>query len=182
MRNLNRDNNAMKNIVSGVLLVGGLAVGIVGASIIARASESTSLNAQKTVRNKSVDSKQNALENTMPVLETEEDLAKLVMEKGNQVMVDEETGKMYLAYLNENNKVEIVEVSQDELNDLINQVSRISNIDENNDSQGGYIPREYLRGISNQEQKIEKVERKQLNSEEGRQAVERAKQHKKSNK
>lgn len=179
MRNLNRDNNAMKNIVSGVLLVGGLAAGIVGASIIARASESTSLNAQKTVRNKSVDSKQNALENTMPVLETEEDLAKLVMEKGNQVMVDEETGKMYLAYLNENNKVEIVEVTQDELNDLINQVSRISNIDENIDSQGGYIPREYLRGINNQEQK---TERKQLDSEEGRQAVERAKQYNKSNK
>lgn len=181
MRKLNHDNSAMKNIVSGVLLVGGLAAGIVGASIIAHANEATLLNSQKTVRNKSVEDKQNILDNTMPIIETEDDLANLVMENGNQVMVDEETGKMYLAYLNDNNKIEIVEINQDELNDLINQVSRISNTntDETNDSQGSYIPREYLRGDNNQGQKMQ---RKQLNSEEGRQAVERAKQYKKSHK
>lgn len=177
MRRLSSDNSAMKNIVSGVLLVGGLAAGIVGASIIAHANETALLKSQELVRNKSIDNNQNISE--MSVVETEEDLAKIVMENGNQVMVDEETGKMYLAYLNDNSKVEIVEITQDELNDLINQVSRISNIERSNEEQGAYIPREYLRGDNGQEQKLQ---RKRLNSEEGKQAIERARQYKKSNK
>lgn len=162
---------SIKNAINGVLLIGGLAVGFVGAGMIAEATEiGRTLDMKKTDNNG---------ENTKE-FKFKEELTKLVREQGNQVILDEENNKMYLAYLNESNELEIVEITEKEYNDLMNQVQRISeNGNTESKGEGSYIPREYLRGG---QAPTEKKTRKKLNSEEGKQAIESAKQYKKANK
>lgn len=154
---------SVKNVVNGLLLIGGLSMGFVGAGMISNAKDnSKTLDLQR--RGKEVE------ENTQL---DEEKLTSLIREQGNQLLIDEQTGKMYLAYINESNQVEIVEITEKEYNDLMNQAQRISE-----NKEGSYIPREYLRGGET----TSKKRRKQLKSEEGRKAVEEAKRYKKENK
>lgn len=181
MKKVGRSNSIIKNVVSGVLLLGGLAAGIIGAAgMAAHANESSSVDMKRTTRSGNIENdNQNFSEIMIPLseVETEEDLINLVVENGTQVMIDEESGQIYVAYINENNQVEIAEITQEELGELIDQVNMLStmNVESLIEEQSQEIPQEYWRSVNEEEQK---KNRKRLNSEEGKEAVEKARKYK----
>lgn len=180
MKKLSRDNSVIKNIVSGVLLLGGLAAGLLGANVIAHANESSSVDMKRTTRSGNVENdNQNFSEIMIPLseIEDEEDLINLVVENGTQVIIDEESGQIYVAYINENNQIEIAEITQEELGELIDQVNMLSTMNAESlpEEQVGEIPQEYWRSVNEEEQK---KNRKRLNSEEGKEAIEKAREYK----
>ena len=162
-----------KRFISGLLLIGGVAAGILGANMVAKASEAVVTSNQNRTRSNDFS------EVVVPLssIESEDELINLVLESGTQVLLDDSTGKMYLCYVNEDSQVEIGEIDADSLKELLQQ--EIDNMDvEQEDfalygSSDSYIPREYLRGGSSQG-------RKRLKSEEGRQAIENARKFKQS--
>lgn len=192
MNNIRR-NSITKNIVSGALLLGGLAAGLLGANIIAHATQVESRNY------KNQDANSNDFSNILiPISEikNEDMLINLVVEQGTQVLVDDQTGLMYIAYVNETQEIEIAEISEDELANLLQQVNLIleeegvalyTNQDDyvqdyeynKNNEEGGYIPQEYWRG--SQENKVEKTDRIRLDSKEGMEAIEKARAYKRNN-
>ncbi len=183
------NNNIAKSIISGTLLLTGIAVGLLSASIVVRADESSDARDQNNVRNVSTtssntskNSSQDINEMMIPLsdIETEDDLVNLVTENGTQVILDESTGKMYLAYLNEDNYIEVVEISEEELSSLVQQVNLISHEGEEVDEQDSIgIPQEYWR-TTNKDQNKSNI--KKLDSEDGRKAVEDAREYVRSQK
>lgn len=157
MKKVGRSNNIIKNVVSGVLLLGGLAAGIIGAAgMVAHANESSSVDMKRTTCSENVENdNQKFSEIKIPLseVETEEDLINLVVENGTQVIIDEESGQIYVAYVNENNQVEIAEITQEELCELINQVNMFStmNVESLIGEQSQEIPQEYWRSVSREE-------------------------------
>lgn len=190
MKKSNKSKDSIaKNIISGALLIGGLAVGFLSANIVAQANQSTDVSEQNksttlSTRNSNQNSTQDLKEITIPISEikSEEDLVNLVVENGPQVLLDEPNGKMYLAYVNENNYIEVVEISEEELNSLIQQVNLISaeeegvqEIKSSTQEESVGIPQEYWRTTGSEP--TTKKNRKQLNSEEGKKAIEEAREY-----
>lgn len=181
MKKVGRSNSIIKNVVSGVLLLGGLAAGVIGAAgMVAHANESSSVDMRRTTRSGDVENdNQKFSEIMIPLseIETEEDLINLVIENGTQVIIDEESGQIYVAYINENNQIEIAEITEEELSELINQVNMISTMDVQSlpEEQSQEIPQEYWRSVDEKEQN---KNRKRLDSEEGKEAVEKARKYK----
>ena len=155
-----------KRFISGLLLIGGVAAGILGANMVAKASEAVVTSNQNRTRSNDFSAQLAEVVVPLSSIESEDELINLVLESGTQVLLDDSTGKMYLCYVNE-----------DSLKELLQQ--EIDNMDvEQEDfalygSSDSYIPREYLRGGSSQG-------RKRLKSEEGRQAIENARKFKQS--
>ena len=168
-----------KRFISGLLLIGGVAAGLLGANIIAKANEATVISNQNRMRSNNFTAQLAKIVIPVSSIGSEEDLINLVVQNGTQVLIDEATEKMYLCYVNEDSQVEIAEVDMDSLEEILRQEVDNMDTDEENfalhESRDSYIPREYLRESSSRG-------RKRLKSEEGRQAIDNARKFKQSQK
>lgn len=173
-----------KSFISSILLIGGVAAGLISSSIIAKANEAV-LPTNRAIENEENEELSNFIVSINDI-NSEDELIDLVVENGSQILIDDETEKMYLAYVNDSNEIEIVEINENDLQEILQQ--NVSNInyyeDEEYDEDEGvlyeqdsYIPQEYWRGVPEPKSNI-----KRLDSEEGRQAIEDAKKFKKMNK
>lgn len=189
MKKSSKSNDSVaKNIISGALLIGGLAIGLLGAgAAIAQANQSTDVSDRNKATNLSTRSNDTQYISDLAIplseIETEEDLVNLLVESGTQVLIDDSTGQMYLAYVNEDNYIEIVEISEEELSSLIQEISLISEEEEavpydrsvSGDDESIGIPREYWRTTGSESDA--KKNRKRLDSEEGRKAIQEAREY-----
>lgn len=210
MSNLHK-NSITKNLISGMLLLGGVAAGLLGASKIVKATQVQNEVKQDQKNTNKAEDFANFSHMLVPLskIESEDMLVKLVIERGTQLFIDDKTQKLYMAYVNESQQVEIVETNAEEINQLLNQISLISETDDSkkdnnvqketekvnknentkeqvdpgNFNENGYIPEEYWRGsVENKvDTQNKKKERIRLDSEEGRQAIEKARNYKKNN-
>ena len=169
-----------KNIISGALVIGGLAAGILSANMIVKATEAQSRSNQSSVNDTISE-----LLVSIKDIKSEEQLIQLVLENGTQVLFDDGTGAMFIAYVNQSNQVEIAETTEEELIKLIQEAQAIfeesgaAMYSNQNNTEDYKIPEEYYR--DNQQNKVEKKNRIRLDSEEGRLAVEKARAYKKNN-
>lgn len=173
-----------KNIITGALLLGGILGGLAGINAMAHATETKSTRSQE---GQTRDVEFDFQEIMVPVedISSEEELINLVVEQGTQILFDETTGQLYMVYI-EDNQVLVTEITEDYLVELLQQPMPISETEEDEQlGEGGYVPPEYWRGESvttTSRPDPNKKQRKRLDSEEGRKAIDDAKKYKKQNK
>lgn len=175
-----------KNIITGALLLGGILGGLAGINAMAHATETKSTRAQE---GQTRDVEFDFQEIMVPVedISSEEELINLVVEQGTQILIDETTGQLYMVYI-EDDQVLVTEITEDYLVELLQQPMPISETETEEDEQlgeGGYVPPEYWRGESattTSRPDPNKKQRKRLDSEEGRKAIDDAKKYKQENK
>ncbi len=120
MKFLKKPNkNKNKNILRGAILVGTMVATAIGANLVAHAAEAINNKKLPTDDYNTITLPANEIKN-------EEDLIKAVKEEGTQVVVDDNTGDMYVAFINEDQDVELSDITGDELGELIDTVNLIT--------------------------------------------------------
>lgn len=120
------------SILKGALLVGTIAAGVVGVNIIAQAYENKitkdcSEEDPQIIECGVIEEDYNTITVPANEIKDEEELEEIVADQGTQIIVDDNTGDMYVAYMNEDDKMEVAEIDENDLNELISVVNSISN-------------------------------------------------------
>lgn len=121
----NNKSKLTKNIVTGFLLVGGVAAGLIGANIISHASENSSIEDNNIHENE--ESNEGIVEIAVAEIKDDDELEALVLTEGPQVILDDKDESVTIAFINDNNELQVSEVTSEELGDLINKVNELSN-------------------------------------------------------